>query len=523
MGGITLANAIILALTNLGDNTTTPVIFTNCTALVAQVANEISTAHPLAKRTNLAIVPNTWDVDLSTLAFSGIKEVYYPADSQEIRQFNEYGTTLNILMFDNPPTLVSGTLTGTVVFTQNSRSVTGTDTLFLTELQVGHLVCVGKVASAAFKYYRVAYITDDTHLTLAEVFEEANNTDTVNLTKYRTPASCVSIKYGGNYAVSTTSDMPARFDDLLVLGVVAHASNEFAADQAVDKLVDVTSKIVSATTQAGLATARLSQAVTDLASGRSNFNTSAITTAMAAFDAAMVLIASDLATGRTNLNSSAITTAMAAVDAAMSQILTDLTASRANIGTGAADLALADTALDKAVTDLAAGLAFANTVNLGGDVVGKYIETAKGDISTGLAWIEKAKTYLQPALSLGVAQTGVEDIKAILEKVKTYISYPTPSIDSARVGMEEAKAIIEKVRAYIDENKPNIDIAVQEINTAAGYVNQAIGYMQLVDRDVAASQLISSYKSWAQMKWMEYQNGLRNIRPFRIHEFGSKV
>ncbi len=423
MAAITLANAIIAAGSDLYDPTYqvhvggyTAGTTTYLSAKVTQAANEISTAHPLAKRCNLAIVSNTWDVDLSSLTYSRIREVYHPADSDDNRDFDEYGTTLTVQMDDAPPTITSGTLTGTVTFTQNSRSVTGSGTLFTTQLQEGYLICVGKVASAAFKWYRVAYITSATALTLDEVFEEANNTDTVSLTKYRDSSSCLRINYEGTYTVSTTSDMPQRFDDLLVMGTVAHAATEYAAGKAVTNLTDVAAKIVLAAaelTTSAKGAAQLALAVSDILAARTSFN-----------------------------------------DTNATVIGTDLTA----IGT----------ALNNCLADLDSGLALANTVNVGGETV------------------------------------------------------TTKYTEAARVDVEEARARTDKVRAYIDVTKPNLDMAVQELQAAAGYVNSATAYLQMADRDINASQLISSYKSWAQMKWQEYQNGLKSIRKIKVHQFGSR-
>ncbi len=423
MAAITLANAIIAAGSDLYDPTYqvhvggyTAGTTTYLSAKVTQTANEISTVHPLAKRCNLAIISNTWDVDLSLLTYSRIREVFHPADSEDNRDFDEYGTTLKVQMDNVPVTIVSGALTGTVTFTINSRSVTGSGTAFTTELQVGYLLCKGKVADAAFKYYSIAYITSDTALTLAEPFEEASGADTVSLTKYRAPSSCLRINYDGIYTVSTSSDMPQRFDDLLVMGTVAHAATEYAAGKAATNLTDVTAKIVLAAaeiTTSGKAAAQLILAVSDILAARTSFNTTNATV-----------------------------------------IGTDLTA----IGT----------ALDNCLADLDSGLALANTVNVGGETVTtKYTEAARADV-------------------------------------------------------EEARARTDKVRAYIDVTKPNLDMAVQELQATTGYINSATTYLQMADRDINASQLISSYKSWAQMKWMEYQTGLRNIRKIKVHQFGSR-
>lgn len=401
MAGITAANLAAAARVNLREGTASIWADADITAWINQVAREISRKCGLPKRANLAITQYTKDIDLSSLPYIDINRVEYPVGNGSYdpvyRSYQQFGTALS-LNLDTEPTVTNGTLTGTVTWAPNSRTVTGSSTLFTTELAEGYLIQVGKVSDAAYKWYQVAHITSNTALTLVEPFEEATTADTVSLTKYRDNLSCARIYYTTDYTISTTSDMPAKYDEIAVMGVVAHAATEFAADHIVEKLVDITTKIGLANTQAGLATARLAQAATDLASGRTNFNTAQITT----------------------------------------------------------DMSSAETALDMVATDLGSARSAIDTVNVGGDVGVKYIETAKSNI-------------------------------------------------------EEAKVRIEKVKGYIEEPTPNVNIATQEINAAAGYVNQAIGYMQMVDRDLGTDRLVTAYQRWAEKKWDKYQFELSKI------------
>ena len=409
MSGMTSANIITAARVNLREAAASVWADSDMTAWVAQVAREISRKNGLLKRANLAIVEYTKDIDLSSLSYIEILKVEYPVGNDPeqpiLRSFDKFGSTLT-LDISGVPEIDDDTLTGTITFTISSRSVTGSGTAFSTELAEGDLIGV----SSGYKYYRVANIASDTALTLSEPFEETTVTDTVNTTKCRDYRSCARIYYSADYTVSTTSDMPAKYDEIAILGVVAHAATEFASDHAADKLADVTTKIGLANTQAGLATARLAQAATDLASGRTDFNTTQITT----------------------------------------------------------DMASAETALDQVGTDLTSARDLIDTLNEGGDVATKYIETAKADI-------------------------------------------------------EEAKIRIEKVKGYIDEPIPNINIATQEINVAVGYVNQALGYIQVADRDLNTFNLVAAYQRWANRKWDEYQKALNSIQQVKVHTFGVRA
>lgn len=418
MSGMTSANIIATARVNLREGTASVWTDADMTAWVAQVAREISRKSGLRKRANLSIVEYTKDVDLGSLAYIDIQQVEYPIGngsySPVYRPYTQFGTTLT-LDIDTVPTITDGTLTGTVTWVPTSRAITGSGTLFTTELEAGDLIQVGKVADAAYKWYSIAEVVDATHLTLNELFEEATTADTVSLTKYRDSDSCARIYYTGEYTVSTSSDMPAKYDELAILGIVAHAATEFAADHIVDKLVDVTAKIGLAVTDisgAGKAVAQLVLAISDILAARTSFNT-------------------------TN----------AAV------IGTDLTA----IGT----------ALDNCKADLDAGLALANTVNVGGEVTAKYTDAAKADV-------------------------------------------------------EEARYRTEKVKAYIDITKPNLEMAVQELQAATGYVNSAGAYLQMADRDLNTDRIVTAYMRWADKKMNDYKEQLNNVGSVKVRHFGSR-
>jgi methyl-accepting chemotaxis protein len=108
------------------------------------------------------------------------------------------------------------------------------------------------------------------------------------------------------------------------------------------------------------------------------------------------------------------------------------------------------------------------------------------------------------ATDLGVARTTIDTINVGGDVGVKYI-------ETAKSNIEEAKTRIEKVKGYIEEPTPNVNIASQEINAAAGYINQAIGYMQIVDRDLSTDKLITVYQRWADKKWNEYQFALSKV------------
>ncbi len=361
MSGMTSANIITAARINLREGVASVWADADMTAWCAQVAREIARKSGLPKRTCLAISQYTKEIDLGSLPYIEIHRVEYPVGNDPYqpiyRPYEQFDSTL-IMNIDTVPTIVSGTLTGTVTWTPNSRAVTGSGTLFTTELKDGYLIQVGKVADAAYKWYQVKTIVSATALTLLDPFTEATTADTISLTKYRDANSCIRIYYTGDYTVSTTSDMPAKYDELAILGIVAHAAQEYAAYHVVGKLTDVTAKIGLAVTEisaTGKAIAQLVLAVSDILAARTSFNT-------------------------TNA----------------SVIGTDLTA----IGT----------ALDNCKADLDAGIVLINTTNPGGDITSKYTDAAKADVEEAKARTDKVRAYIdvtKPNLDMAVQELQV--------------------------------------------------------------------------------------------------------------------
>lgn len=113
----------------------------------------------------------------------------------------------------------SGTLTGTVTFTNGSAAVTGSGTLFSTELKVGYHI----QKSSGTRWYRVYSITSATALTLAEPCLETTGADTVSVTKY-----CYETVYVYCKKVHTLTESASTLNRqlrrILVLGVTAKAA-----------------------------------------------------------------------------------------------------------------------------------------------------------------------------------------------------------------------------------------------------------------------------------------------------------
>jgi hypothetical protein len=376
--GMTAANITEAARNNLREAAAVNWSAAEIVLWLAQVVREIARKAGLQKRANLSVVQYTNNVDLGTLPYINIATIEYPVGSLTYKSCKQYGSTLDLGVTE--PTVTSGTLTGTVTFAPGSRSVSGSSTLFTTELQEGYLIQVGKVADAAYKWYQIAKITSATALTLVEPFEESTTADTVSLTKYRDASSCARVYYTGEYTVSTTSDMPARFDEVAILGTVAHSATEYASNYAQVKMTAVTTALSSSITTIGYVKAGLDRSIVDIGIDRTNLA------------ASLILYNSYLA-----------------------------------------DI---ESALDLSNTSLDSGITVVNTVNTGGDVTRKYIDTAKASAEEARARIEQAKMFLSAGNDskyISLAKGEIETAAGWVNQVDGYMKQAQASVNTAQI------------------------------------------------------------------------------------------
>uniref|UniRef100_A0A6M3IPU7 Putative structural protein n=1 Tax=viral metagenome TaxID=1070528 RepID=A0A6M3IPU7_9ZZZZ len=542
-------------------------------AMMNQSLRDISDRAPLRKSAIVPFVEYTTDLDVSGLSYFDIRDVEFPVCSTQtptIRSHSLNGDYL-ALDLDRIPKIThrttsgtdasTGTLTGTVTFTNGSRAVTGVGTLFTTELKNnyehtnGDLIC----PSANSRYYQVAYCSSATALVLTEVFEEATVADTLDSTLSRTHDSCarvhhsklytltvspvsfqgyglnditVGYDYTGtttlNYVVKITtaaatdkydwsddggvtwdatavncsttaaqlnngvtvvwaastghtlneywtftvkpSDLPPKYEEVVISGTVAHAAQEYLANYIQTKLTGVTTLLSTASTSAGNLAARITQAIADLASLRNNIGTN-----LGSLGMALESAETDLAAVVTTLTTGIGT--IPTISAGVATAMTDI-----------------ETALDQLVTDLGSARTNMSTLTAGGKVTEKYTEIAKTDAEEAKQRIAKARQYL-------------DELKETLALTLTY-----PEYAKAKTG--NTKERLDKARIYLESLKTQheyVELGIQELAAGGAYLNQSQEYMRQAEQSINSTQLASSYRTWANQKWAEYQDKLQRI------------
>jgi len=194
------------------------------------VLPEVEKELPLKNKTALGLTQYTKNIDISGLTnLTEIFKVEYPPDYQPMRQRNwDYlDDSADIIKLDmeSEPTDTDETLTGTVTFTNASRTITGVGTTFLTELNENDFIR----RAAVTKLYRIAHISSATSLLLERAFAETTGTDTANLTVMRKRSTVAYVYWGSKYTISdSATNAPELLDDILVAGVVNYALQQTA-------------------------------------------------------------------------------------------------------------------------------------------------------------------------------------------------------------------------------------------------------------------------------------------------------
>jgi hypothetical protein len=376
---------------NLNDSAKSTWTDVQLNLILEDVLNEIAEKRALRDTVILPITEYTKDVDISSLSrLIKIYQVEWPVESEPFlppfRRFTQFGNSRITLDVNSRIEIrhrttsgessSTGTLTGTVTFTKGSRTVTGSSTLFTTELQSNYDSTYGDLigVSTGSRYYQVAHCDSATSLTLDEPFEEETVTDTASATLSRTHKGCVKIHYGKKYTVTRSEVISycSGLDDITV-------GTNYTGTSVINYKV----KIDSTGTPDQFKWS---------ADGGTTYSaaTNCATTATALSNGVTVLWAAT--TGHTDEDYWTFTCAPTDLEGVIETcLIKGITAYAAlQHGTYLTDV---ETTLDQIDTDLTAGRAVINSLNIGGDVAGKYTDMGKVGVAEAEQRNFKIKQY----------------------------------------------------------------------------------------------------------------------------------
>lgn len=332
----------------------------------------------------------------------------------------------------------------------------------------------------------------------------------------------------------SSSSLIPQLELLLIEGVVAYVALAWL-NTIRERLEAAITRIADVNTSVDNMSARLTQAIADLVTGRSTigYKFSQANTSIGNMSGRITQSINDLSSGRALIGSKK-TEAIAALDAVSAEITqagSDLTTGRGQIS----DLrTTADTAIDdmtarvtQALADLTSGRALINNVNLGGSPEDDYANYAGKELNAGLSLLSQARAYLNEGSTSSMYQMyAARDLQkanahialargylAVDVVTDEYSAYAARELGNANVYASQARMYLsEDIRAGEYANN-----ASRQIATAMGYLNQSGGYIRELTSNINIARATSSYQVWANNKLTEYKRNLKRLAKPKIN------
>lgn len=431
---------------------------------------EISQHSPNIVREVLTTIADSKELDISSIDnLIAIDRAEYPTGEDPksyhnvIRIDNE---TVEIDTDSTPIAGASGTLTGIVTFLSGSTAVTGLATLFTSELEAGYHIR----KSTGTRWYRIASITDATHLVLAEVCRAGDTgVDVISVTQY-----CYETVYlycdKLHELTESSSTLKAGEEKVLIDGSIAYTALAWIGSIR-GHIREAVTLLTSSENAINSISDRIQQAIADLVAGRPQIDDT-----RAAADAALDSISDRI-----------------------TQAITDLTTGRPQID----DVkAAADTAIDnmvaritQAIDNLALGQTYINKVNYGGAPENDYANYAARELANANTYLNQARGYLSEGATSdrhgAYAARELANANTLLNQARGYLG---EGITSDRYG------------AY----------AARELANASSYLNQAGGYIRQASSRLSIAGAINTYQTWANNKLALYKRALLKIERQKV-------
>lgn len=408
-------------------------------------------------------------------------------EPKQYRSFKVWGDELHLDLETAPSASATGTLTGTLTFTTDSTAVTGSSTLFTTELEEGFYI----QPSGGSTWYRIASITDDTNLVLTAVAEsDDNGADTADSTKYwREYAYLFCRKI---HTLTTLTDLAGAID--LVAGY-----NAGAVLIHVDVLGSGTIPKNTILTIAGVPGSYRVTADATIGSNETD-----------------ITISPGLA-GRAP-NNAVVTIRPSSLTPELERLLPELVAARVAlnwIGDTRTSVDAVRVILDTVSTELGkVGARLTNAV--------AHIASGAGEITDKRA-AAIAELDLAPQMILD-AETDLDAATSLINKVTRGDNPVGERIASARARLANVSAEVTLARGYLSQHSTGIAfdrLAGRELQAGNGYASESTGYINEAMARLRTDTLqLTRMQTWAKYKLERTLETLRGMEKPKLKSFG---
>jgi len=337
----------------------------------------------------------------------------------------------------------------------------------------------------------------------------------------------VYLYYRAVHELTTTSTtIPIELEQLVIDGAIAYTALSWV-NEGRKKVVEAIEKFTDMETAIDSIDARITQATTDLSTGRALIGAKddEIAAAIESMSEHITQAAENLTFGRGEIGVRQVEAdaAIANVAARVAQSIDDLSSSRENIGVKMTEV---DTSIDnmlqhisQAANDLDDGRPFINKVNVGGNVAMEYAGMARTELSNAMTSLSQAKGYLaedQPVAGYqGTASGELSNAMVYLNQARAYLSEDQISgeyTQAAAAELNAANTCLNQARGYLlSDQKVNqyAGYASAELNIVKARLSEASGFMGLINGKMTAGSLNAQFEQWANNKLAYFMTQLR--------------
>jgi hypothetical protein len=369
-------------------------------------------------------------------------------------------------------------------------------------------------------------------------FEELDS-DTIAIDINFTPEAGKSVYVWCNkfHTLGTLKPQMTRILVQLAAAKLAISKAMYFANQ----VTEAKNKITTVETSISNMTARITQSLADIASGRTQLTSAgtAITssgTSISNMSARITQAIADLTSGGTAeaLAPAIILEANTAIDkieARLTQTLADLEAARTKLAAAAMDdrLTNAETAVGKvaeevgqAIADLDSGRSLINQLNVEPSPESDYAQytgvglgNSSGYLREAQGWLalrasEEAMVRDYVNLGLGEIRTGLSylnEANSLLAQAHadeslgmTYVRQAVGQLQTATSYLNQGQGYLAQARTYEAQTAAYYNAAIRELSVAQSYQNQAAIYLQSITARLNITRIGRDYQQWGQSK-----------------------
>ena len=495
---------------------------------IEHTREEISQESPNVVVEVKSTIGNSRVLDISAIEdIISIDRLEYPTGEnyRAYRNFNRIDNgTIEIDTTLTPDAGTTSTLTGTVTFTSGSAAITGSGTTFKTTLSADDHIR----KSTGTRWYRIYSIESETAMTLAESCRSGDTgADTIDVTAYLTEAVYL---YCNKLHTLTDDDSSLRADEekVLIDGTVAYAALSWVNENRTN-INEAVTLMTTTNTAISSMTARVTQAIADLVSGRVKIG-AGVTQAMSLVDSMSARITqavTDISTGRALIGDERAT-----AKTELDKISAEITLAIADLANGRADIDdnkdTADTAIDnmtnrinQSIDNLQLGQTFINKVNYGGNPQSDFANYAGSELSNANTFLGQARGYLgeiTTADRFGAnAAREMQAANTLISEAQAYLSLDSETAEHANYAARElanANASLSQARGYLAldvESTPYANYAAREVQNANLILAQATGYIREASSRLSIASAVNAYQTWANNRIALYRKALLKI------------